>query len=105
MNIFIDESGSFVNSPRLESWNVVAALTAAESGRKSIFAAVARLRRAVGVAPNEEVKLSSLDEATDLLFLQDLTRQDVVLFAVATDVGRNTVDFVACSQLGTRSLA
>jgi len=95
VNIYVDESGSFVNSPTLGSWNVVAALTAAETGRKVIAEAVRRVRRSAGAGPTEEVKLNRLDERAYLEFLDAMQHQDLVVFATATDAGLNSIERVA----------
>jgi hypothetical protein len=49
LNIFIDESGSFVNAPELDSWNSIAAYMSPESDRKRLRELVERLKRTVGV--------------------------------------------------------
>ena len=92
MNIFIDESGSFVNSPKQGSWNVVAALASAESGRKAIADALTLVRRRSGALPCEEVKLNQLDEPSYRMFLEAMFHPDLVLFATATDAGLNSSD-------------
>lgn len=98
MNIYIDESGSFANSPTLGSWNVVAALTAAETGRKVINEAILQVRRSVRARPNEEVKLKHLDERTYLKFLGAMQHQDIAVFATATDAGLNSIERIARHQ-------
>lgn len=98
MNLYIDESGSFANSPRMGSWNVVAALASAESARKAISDAVRRTRLAAGAAPNEEVKLKRIAERAYRTFLDALDRQDILLFATATDAGLNSLDRVTRHQ-------
>lgn len=94
MNIYVDESGSFVNSTTLGSWNVVVALTAAETGRKVIAEAVRGVRRAAGAGPTEEVKLYRLDERAYLQFLDAMQHQDLAVFATATDAGLNSFERV-----------
>jgi hypothetical protein len=94
MNIYIDESGTFVNSPHQESWNVVAAVAIAESARSALTEALKALRIASGGTPFHEVKLNRVDEAAYRVFLDRLNRKDVLLFATATDAGLNTIDRV-----------
>lgn len=94
MNLYIDESGNFANSPSIESWNVVAAIAVAETARKAIFEAIRQIRLAAHAAPNEEVKLNRLDERAYRGFLAALDRQDIVLFATATDSGLNSPERV-----------
>lgn len=89
MNIYIDESGSFVSAPAKCSWNVVAAVVAPESSRKDLHAAIKSLKLATTTRVSDEVKLGSLSEHQYLNFLRDLTRTQVILFAIATDDGVN----------------
>ncbi len=98
MNVYVDESGSFVNSPRLESWNVVAAVAAAESARSALSEGLKTLRTASGGVPLHEVKLNRVDEVAYLALLAKLDRKDVLLFATATDAGLNTTQRVAQHQ-------
>ena len=98
MNVYVDESGSFVNSPQIESWNVVAAVAAAESSRSAISAGLQKLRIASGGLPLHEVKLNQVTEAAYLDLLAKLDREDVLLFATATDAGLNTTQRVAQHQ-------
>lgn len=98
MNVYVDESGSFVNSPRLESWNVVVAVAAAESARPALSNALKALRAVSGGLPLEEVKLNQVEESAFLAFLSQLGRQDLLLFATATDSGLNTTQRVAHHQ-------
>jgi Protein of unknown function (DUF3800) len=98
VNVYVDESGSFVNSPQLESWNVVAAVAAAESARSAMSAGLKKLRIASGGLPLHEVKLSQVDEVAYLALLAKLDREDVLLFATATDAGLNTSQRVAQHQ-------
>ncbi len=98
MNIFIDESGSFAHSPSSESWNVVAAISAAETARKAIADAVSTVRLSAGAGPTDEVKLNQLDERAYRNFLASLDRPDIVLFATATDSGLNSPQTVKSHQ-------
>lgn len=98
MNIYVDESGSFVNSPRLDSWNVVVAVAIAESARSDLTDALKALRIASGGTPLHEVKLHRVDEAAYSAFLNRLNRKDVLLFATVTDAGLNTTDRVLQHQ-------
>lgn len=92
VNIYIDESGTFVSTPERESWSVVVALASAESTRHAIDDAVNFVRRSAGAPPNEEVKLNSISEANYLRFLNALDSDGLVVFATATDAGLNTPD-------------
>lgn len=92
MNIYIDESGSFVSAPNVGAWNVVAAVVASESSRRHIERAVRSLKLATSSNETSEVKLNDVDEALYANFLNEIARSHVLLFATATDAGLNTTD-------------
>lgn len=94
MNIYIDESGTFVSPAPPESWSVVVAVTAPEASRRLLRKAVERVRHSAGAAPNQEVKLSALSDEQYLDFLFSIGEVELALFAVATDAGFNTPDIV-----------
>lgn len=94
MNIYIDESGSFVSAPTTNSWCVVVAVTVPEGSRKKLEAIVSTLKRTVGVSKYCEAKLKDIPENIYLRFLSDLSKLNVCLFCVATDSGLNPVDRV-----------
>lgn len=98
MNIFVDESGSFVASDKPESWNVVVGVATAESSRRNLTRSLAALRASAGANPNEEVKLGRIDERQLLRFLTSLQQPGLVLFAVATDAGENSLERVRQHQ-------
>ena len=92
MNIYIDESGSFVSAPTNGSWNVVVAVAASESSRRQIEHAVRSLKLAVAAPGTDEVKLSDIDERQYFKFLESLHQTHALLFATATDAGLNTLE-------------
>lgn len=92
MNIYIDESGSFVSAPTSGSWNVVAAVAVAESDRRAIESTMQTLKGGPSVPLLTEVKLNELDETRYLHFLNDLSKTHAILFATATDAGLNSPD-------------
>ncbi len=98
MNIYIDESGSFVSAPAKGSWNVVVALATPESGRLAIVSAMTTLKLRSSVPFRSEVKLNALDETRYLNFLNDLSKTHALLFATATDAGLNSQDRLARHQ-------
>lgn len=98
MNVYIDESGSFVNAPNLGSWNAVAALAMPESGRKKLDSLVRRLRLRSAGPIVKEVKLKEVPEDHYLRFLADLEKLNAVVFCTATDAGLNTHERVAEHQ-------
>jgi hypothetical protein len=88
VNIFIDESGSFVWHPLRGSWSVVVAVAMPESSRRGLESVCHRIRRIHG-AYNGEVKLQQLGESGYKHFLDELAEVDVAVFATATDSGLN----------------
>lgn len=92
MNIYIDESGSFVSAPNVGAWNVVAGVAASESSRRHIECAVKSLKLTTSPSIAAEVKLNAVDEARYAGFLDELACAHVLLFATATDAGLNTTD-------------
>jgi hypothetical protein len=100
MQIFIDESGLFVSSPKKGSWSVVAAFAVPDK-------AVPTMGRLLGVAKNllerddgSEIKLKDFgqDEAMYFVFLQNLERIGGLLFATAYDSSVNGPSAVLHSQ-------
>lgn len=94
MNIFVDESGSFVAAPRQNSWNCVAAYVSPEIDRKRLRDSLAILKRASGVSATSEIKLRDLRESDYFGFLDRLSKLHGILFVVATDAGMNRSEFV-----------
>lgn len=98
MNIYIDESGSFVNASSIGKWNAVAALAVPEITRRRLDALVKRVGLA-GAGPGRlEIKLNDLAEADYFAFLAEAGKLGVVLFCTATDAGRNTPHEIALHQ-------
>lgn len=91
MNIFIDESGSFVNASKPGSWNAIAAYMTPESDRKNLREIVKRLKRLAREPYSVEVKLNGLTEPQYFDFLNRLGDLNGVLFSVATDAGLNEI--------------
>lgn len=98
MNIYIDESGSFVNAETIGKWNVVAALAVPESGRKKLEEIVRQLKQKSAGPMVREVKLNEVSEDHYFQFLSELAPLNAVAFCVATDAGRNTHERVAEHQ-------
>jgi hypothetical protein len=89
MNIYVDESGSFVSASSKGSWNVVVAVAAPEASRRAIEQAVRGLKQSLPKPLSEEIKLNALSEEQYLDFLHDLSKTHATLFATATDAGLN----------------
>ena len=98
MNIFIDESGSFVSAQDLGAWNAVAAFVLPEKSRRGLEMAVADLKRGHGRVGKREVKLRELGESEYISFLVKLAKLDGCLFFIATDAGLNTPESVRAHQ-------
>ena len=98
MNIFIDESGSFVNAPNLRAFNAIAAYMSPESDRRELRKILASLKRSVGAPANSEIKLRAIDERKLFVFLKQLSQLSGALFAVATDAGLNQPSEVRIHQ-------
>jgi hypothetical protein len=98
VNIYIDESGSFVSAPTKGSWNVVVAVAAPEAARRAIDRAVQTLKLSSSTSLSAEVKLNALSERQYLRFLGDLSKAHLILFATATDAGVNVPDRLARHQ-------
>lgn len=94
MNIYIDESGSFVNSTAINSWNSVAGYVRPESDRRQVSSILRALKRSANAAATSEIKLKQVKESEYLKFLGNLGKLRGVFFAVATDAGRNHIDDV-----------
>jgi hypothetical protein len=91
LNIFLDESGSFVSAEKLNSWNCVAAYLTPENDRTRVKKTLASLKRATGVPITQEIKLRDLRESDYFDFLHRLGKLHGVLYTVATDAGLNSV--------------
>lgn len=87
MNIYIDESGTFVSAPKAGSWNAVAAFAVAEPSRRRVDEALKVLKHASSKTFRDEVKLRDVREKDYLEFLRALSRTQSVLFATAADAG------------------
>lgn len=98
MNIFIDESGSFVNSTENGSWNTVVAYLSPECDRRRLQGILTKLKRSVGKYPKDEIKLKHLDELQYFRFLKEINNLNGALFSVATDAGINDINYIAEHQ-------
>ncbi|MBS1211210.1 MAG: hypothetical protein H6R19_3608 [Proteobacteria bacterium] len=97
MNIHIDESGTFTCASAPESWSVVVGVATAEPARRVIQSALADLRRSAAALPHQEVKFN-LKDSQYLELLREINHPTILLFAVATDTGTQTVEQVQDHQ-------
>ena len=98
MNIYIDESGSFVNAPTTGKWNAVAALAVPETGQKELNALVRQLRPKRSDTVTKELKLNEVPEDRYFGFLTEVQRLNAVVSCTATDAGLNTPERIADHQ-------
>ena len=98
MNIYIDESGTFVNASGSGKWNAVGALVVTESNWKKLDAIVKKLIRGAAGRFAQEIKLKHIQEETYFNFLSELEELNALLFCIATDAGLNTDASVAEHQ-------
>ncbi len=97
MNIFIDESGSFVNSHKADSWNCVVAYVMPERDKIKSKKILASLKSRLGSSKNE-IKLRDIPENDYFQFLANLEKLNCILFAVATDAGQNKPSDISTHQ-------
>lgn len=83
MLIFVDESGTFMESPQADSWCVIAAYTVPEKGVPLVRRVLNRLRAKYG---GGEIKLAQMREADYFEALHKLAALGGLGFAVACDV-------------------
>lgn len=98
MNIFIDESGSFVNSNNTDSWNCVVAYVMPERDKTKSRKILASLKSKTTSSSKNEIKLRDIAENDYFKFLADLEKLNCVLFAAATDAGRNKPGDISIHQ-------
>ena len=98
MNIYIDESGSFVNAPTSGKWNAVAALAVPEAGRRKVDTLVRALTQKSANPAAKEVKLNEVPEDRYFKFLAEIEPINAVVFCTATDAGLNNSACIADHQ-------
>ncbi|MCY4389197.1 MAG: DUF3800 domain-containing protein [Desulfurellaceae bacterium] len=91
MYIFLDESGSFVSTPKRNSWNVIVAYMMPEFDWSQMRQALVDLQISAGARPPNEIKLRDISERDYFDFLSHLNQLHGILFTVATDAGLNSV--------------
>lgn len=91
MKIYIDESGLFDAHTKMEridkAWCAVGALTVPHFSEKQVQAALAELKRDLGIEPHEEIKnpRPSPDSPEFIKFLEKLKKAKCTLHAVTTN--------------------
>jgi hypothetical protein len=98
MNIYIDESGSFVNAAKRDSWNVVVAYALPETEFRSLKNHLKNLKIGTGHSCTQEVKLRDIGERPYFSFLDTAARLRGVVLCTATDAGLNSNQAVAATE-------
>jgi hypothetical protein len=94
MNIYIDESGSFVSAPSLNAWNAVGALVVPESARRGLERALSLVKARNDCSTSAELKINGISEKTYLQFVTQLRDLGVLLVSTATDAGLNSAELL-----------
>jgi hypothetical protein len=100
MNVFIDESGSFVSTSSEGSWSAVAAFALPEASRKGLEQTISELKASPTRVSKREIKINELEESEYIDFLTTLARLNGALFCIATDAGLNTPTSIEEHQRG-----
>lgn len=90
LNIYIDESGSFVPAETRDSWSLSAAFVIPTPEIRKCKEALRKLKVKSGAAHNAEIKLKNVSEKNYLQFLIELSKTQCTLYAVATDAGQQS---------------
>jgi hypothetical protein len=98
MNIYIDESGSFVSSPSSGSWSVVVALAVPESEERTLGECLAALKAKNDCALENELKIHKVAEDSYVEFLAELGTLNIVLFGTGFDAGLDNDEFIKGHQ-------
>lgn len=98
MFFYVDESGTFSQATRSDSWCVVAGYVVPEIARKRGEEALSLLKRHLGRSFQDEVKLKDLSEAELKRFLGKLGQHDGTLFISAIDLGHQDPEMVRAHQ-------
>lgn len=91
LNIYIDESGSFVPAENQGSWNLTSALVIPAPDKHKCREALKKLKINNGFKHDDEIKLKNVSEESYLKFLNELIKTGCTLYAVATDAGAQAV--------------
>lgn len=95
MNIYIDESGTFVGtSSKPNAWNCVVAYASPETDSRNIVKLLNKLKIHSGMKYSDEIKLKHTDEETYFKFLKELGQLNGLLFVVATNGFHNKKEII-----------
>ncbi|WAT14970.1 hypothetical protein [Xanthomonas fragariae] len=76
MLIFVDESGTFTPTEKVDAFSVVAAYVIPEDQLDSAHNAILNLKEACGVSAEEELKLRNVPDDRLLSFLAKLSKSE-----------------------------
>lgn len=94
MEIFIDESGSFVCSDNPDSWSVVAAYVLPGNQKSAMNRLLSQLKVKSGKTYADEIKLKHVKEKNLKWFLSELSKLNGTLFFVAVDASKLSEDII-----------
>ncbi|HAU1297444.1 TPA: DUF3800 domain-containing protein [Legionella pneumophila] len=98
MKIYIDESGSFVIAPHIDSWNIVGALVIPEADDRKLTYILNKLKIANNAKFTDELKLKMISEPLYFKFLEEIKSLKGKVICVATDGGLIENSFVKNHQ-------
>lgn len=98
MFIYVDESGSFVPSKELGSWNIVGAFVVPEADRKRVEQTLRDFKVAAGRKSSDEMKLKDVTEDQLKALLVKLIAMRTTFFVTGIDLGRETADDISRHQ-------
>jgi hypothetical protein len=90
MNIYIDESGTFVNSNKKGSWSVVSAYMSPETESRKLETILKETKLKSGNTHSDEIKLKNLSENNYFEFLTKVNSLKGVVLCSGTDAFYNT---------------
>lgn len=99
MNLFIDESGSFVFTVDPDSWCCVGAYSIPEGELFRMRAIIQNLKEDAGYHKTDEIKLHDLSESQFFRFLNALDQLGGTFHAVATDSSVNNTEIIKEHQM------
>lgn len=85
MDIFIDESGSFVCTDNTDAWSVVTSYVTYSSQREKAYQVLKKLKLKCSEPVRNEIKLKNISEENLKWFLSELSKLKGVVFTTATN--------------------
>jgi hypothetical protein len=94
MDIYIDESGSFVCTDKPNAWSVVAAYVTYSSQRVPLLRLLNQLKLKCGKSVGDEIKLKHISESDLKWFIHSLSDLDGIFYCTGTDVSMVTKEII-----------